>query len=166
MLLLAAVAAAPSKGQDRLSYNRDVRPILADKCFSCHGADSAARKADLRLDQRDNALEMQAVVPGDIEASQLIARLVTDDQHELMPPPEIKKPITPTEIAILKQWIQEGAQYEAHWSFIKPQRPALPEVQNIQWIKNPIDRFVLSKMASLGLQPAQPADASTMIRRQ
>lgn len=165
LLMLGTLISNRSLGQDQLSYNRDVRPILADKCFSCHGADSAARKADLRLDKRENALEMQAVVPGDIEASQLVARLVTEDQHEVMPPPEIKKPITAAETAILKQWIQEGAQYEAHWSLIKPQRPALPNVQNTLWVKTPIDHFVLSKIESMGLQPGKPADASTLLRR-
>ncbi|MBX3423293.1 MAG: DUF1553 domain-containing protein [Pirellulaceae bacterium] len=163
--LFLVATGRPCLAQEQLSYNRDVRPILADKCFSCHGVDSAARQAGLRLDQREAAIEMQAIQPGDLEASQLIARIIADDPDALMPPPAMKKPLKAEEIEILKRWVQQGAQYEAHWSFIPPQQAALPEVRWSAWVKHPLDRFVLSKLESLGLEPAPQADALALFRR-
>ena len=148
-----------------LKYNRDVRPILADKCFACHGPDSAARQAGLRLDQRDQAIELGAIQPGDVASSELIARIVTEDHDLLMPPPEIKKPLSEADIELLKRWIAEGAEYEPHWSFMPPQRPELPEVTGQSWAKSPIDRFVLDKLNRHGLQPAPQADPYTLFRR-
>jgi hypothetical protein len=148
-----------------LSYNRDVRPILTEKCFSCHGMDSAARQAGLRLDQRDAAIEMGAIEPGDVEASELVARILTEDPSLVMPPPEIKKSLTKEEIDVLTRWIAEGAPYEAHWSFIPPEPPALPTVENSDWIKTPVDTFILAKLEQMGVEPAEEADAHTLIRR-
>ena len=158
--------------QEPLQYNRDIRPILAENCFACHGADSAARKADLRLDQHETAVEMEAIVPGKPEQSELLARLMSDDHDLLMPPPETKKKLTAVEIETLRRWIAEGAEYEPHWSFIRPTRPNLPSeskpdflVQAGNWVKNPIDQFVLEKLKANGLQPAPPADPRTLFRR-
>jgi Protein of unknown function (DUF1553)/Protein of unknown function (DUF1549)/Concanavalin A-like lectin/glucanases superfamily/Planctomycete cytochrome C len=159
------LANSSAVGAERLSYNRDVRPILADKCFSCHGADSAARQADLRLDQRGPAIDSGAIQPGDSGASELINRIISEDSSVLMPPPELKKPLTKHEIATLKRWVEEGAEYQAHWSFIAPQRPAPPEVRQQSWPKNAIDRFVLHRLESLGLAPAAEADPRTLFRR-
>jgi cytochrome c553 len=162
MLILAAgVQAAPGK----LEYNRDVRPILADNCFACHGPDSAARKADLRLDSREEAIKGEAIVPGKPEKSPLIERINTSKQAEVMPPHKTNKSLTAAQKATLKQWIAEGAEYQAHWSFIAPTRPTLPEVKNQAWAKTPIDRFILAKLEAAGLAPAPEADRRTLARR-
>ena len=158
-------ACSSVKADGRLSYNRDVRPVLADKCFACHGADSAARRADLRLDRRQNALEMGAIEPGDVDSSELISRIVTEDHDVLMPPPELKKPLKPEEVELLKRWVAEGAEYEEHWSFLKPQRAELPKVSDANWPKSPIDYFVLSRLQQQGLAPAPEADPQRLFRR-
>ncbi|MCA9211496.1 MAG: DUF1549 domain-containing protein, partial [Planctomycetales bacterium] len=148
-----------------LQYNRDIRPILADNCFTCHGPDSAARKADLRLDQREAAIDAGALAPDSPDDSEMYLRLVTDDPELLMPPPETKKKLSPEQIEILKRWIASGAEYQKHWSFILPENPDTPVVQNESWVKNPIDRFILAKLEENGLTPAPAADARTLFRR-
>ncbi len=149
-----------------LEYNRDIRPILAEQCFACHGPDSAARKADLRLDQRDAAIDMASIVPGDPEDSELIRRIMSDDPDELMPPPETKKSLTPEQKQLLATWIKQGAEYELHWSFIAPTRPVVPDVpEHAAWVRNPIDHFVVAKFVEQGLRPAQQADRQTLARR-
>jgi Protein of unknown function (DUF1553)/Protein of unknown function (DUF1549)/Concanavalin A-like lectin/glucanases superfamily/Planctomycete cytochrome C len=161
---LAFAFVAPATA-GKLEYNRDVRPILADNCFACHGPDSAARKADLRLDQRDAAIKAEAITPGKPEKSTLIARINTADKAELMPPHKTNKTLTAAQKETLKQWIAEGAEYQAHWSFIPPTRPALPAVKNEGWVRNPIDRFILAKLEAAGLTPAPEADRRTLARR-
>ncbi|MCH2183308.1 MAG: DUF1549 domain-containing protein, partial [Mariniblastus sp.] len=151
--------------QEVLRYNRDVRPILADKCFSCHGADSAARKAGLRLDQREAAIEMEVLVPGQPAESALLERILSEDVDLQMPPPETKKTVTPEEREILRRWITEGAPYEPHWSFIAPSRSEIPSSDTRGWAKNPIDNFVWERLDSHGLKPAPEADARTLFRR-
>ncbi len=146
-------------------YNRDIRPILADNCFACHGADSAARKADLRLDQFDAATAMKAIVVGKPDESGVIHRIMSNDPDEVMPPPATKKTLTAQQKDLLKRWIASGAQYQPHWSFIPPVRPALPKVKNAAWVRNPIDAFVLAKLESVGLTPAPEADRRTLARR-
>ena len=153
------------RADETLEYNRDIRPILADNCFACHGPDSAARKADLRLDQQQAAIDFGAIVPQEPDESELIVRLVTDDAELLMPPPETKKSLTADEIAILKRWISAGAEYQPHWSFIPPERPELPTVNNSAWIKNDIDRFILAKLEEHRLSPAAEANCRTFFRR-
>jgi len=159
-LAMVAAAAEPS-----IEYNRDIRPILVDTCFACHGADSAARKADLRLDKRDVAVDMGAIVPGDVESSSLIERINSDDPDVRMPPPEIKKHLKPEQKELLKKWIASGAEYQPHWSFIAPVRPAVPEVKDKGWVKNPIDNFTLARLEAIGLKPAPEADRPTLARR-
>ncbi len=151
--------------EEPLEYNRDIRPILADNCFACHGADSAAREADLRIDQREAAIEFGALVPGQPDESELLLRVLTDDPDLLMPPPETKKTLTPEQQEILKRWIAAGAEYQPHWSFIPPSRPDLPAVEHEAWVKNAIDRFVLAKLQQHGLSPAPEAEARTLFRR-
>ncbi len=112
-----------------LEYNRDVRPILAENCFPCHGPDSAARKADLRLDKRDAAIEAGAIAPGDIESSELIARINAVDPKEVMPPASTTKTLSPKQKDVLKQWIVAGAPYQLHWSLIPPARAGRPKVK-------------------------------------
>lgn len=151
--------------QETIEYNRDVRPILAEHCFACHGPDSAAREADLRLDEREGALEFGAIVPHEPKRSELMDRILSDDPDEIMPPPEIKKKMTDAEKEILKKWISAGAEYQPHWAFIVPVRPELPNVQKKDWSHNAIDRFVLSRLESENLAPAAPENPRTLIRR-
>ena len=164
-VILCGIAPAVSLFAEPLEYNRDIRPILSDKCFSCHGADSASRKADLRLDQRENAVEMGAIAGGDIDASEMIARILTDDPDTLMPPPETKKVLSASDKETLQRWVEEGAAYQPHWSYIAPQKSELPAVQNESWVKNTIDQFVLARLESEGLTPAPEADPLTLFRR-
>lgn len=154
----------------KVDFNRDIRPILSDKCYACHGFDEQERKSGLRLDVRDAALEpaksgYAAIVPGDLTESELVRRIATDDPDDLMPPAKTGKPLTANEIALLKQWIAEGAEYQAHWSFVAPTRPALPEVSQAGWPRNEIDRFILERIEKEGLQPSPEADKATLIRR-
>jgi len=170
-VVVAATATRSSAADKQLEYNLDVRPILADKCFACHGPDSAARKADLRLDQREAAVEMGAIAPGEPDESELIRRIRSDDEFEVMPPPETKKSLTNAERETLARWIRDGAEYQLHWSFIPPQRPAIPDAAALAdgrfaaWPRNPIDAFVLRRMLAEGLEPAPEADRRTLARR-
>jgi mono/diheme cytochrome c family protein len=151
----------------RLQFNRDVLPILGENCYSCHGPDSASRQAGLRLDRRADALLLRdgtaAIVPGNPAKSEIIARI--NGKTSLMPPEDSHKKLTPKQIAILTQWVKEGAVYEPHWSYIAPKLPALPPVKNSAWVRNPIDRFVLARLEKTGLTPAPEADRRTLARR-
>ncbi len=151
--------------EPELAYNADVRPILFDNCLACHGPDSASRKADLRLDKREVAVDMGAIVPGDPDASEMIRRITSDDESERMPPPETKKKLTDAQKATLARWIREGAKYQPHWSLIAPQRPPLPQVKNSWWVRTPIDSFVAARLEAAGLAPAPEADRRTLARR-
>jgi mono/diheme cytochrome c family protein len=149
-------------------YNRDIRPILAENCFSCHGPDSASRKADLRLDRRDDAVAGGVIVSGKPDESTLIARVCASDESEVMPPPRTKKTLTSQQKDALKTWIAEGAQYQPHWSFIPPQRPNVPsfaDAESAAWVRSPIDAFVLQRLKERGLAPAPEADRRTLARR-
>jgi len=150
---------------DRLEFNRDIRPILAENCFACHGPDSASRKADLRLDKSAVAFELKAIIPGKPEESELIARILSEDPEQLMPPPKSHKMLTAEQKEKLKTWISQGAEYQPHWSFIAPTKMPIPAVKNSGWVRNPIDNFVLAKVESLGLSPAPEADRRTLARR-
>lgn len=164
--LLSAVLTAAA---EPLAYNRDIRPILSDNCFNCHGPDSASRKAGLRLDKfeeatRPNKDGVAAIVPGDTAKSSLVARLVTTDEDDLMPPPESHKELKPEQIAALTRWVSEGAKYEAHWSFIPPSRPPVPAVADPAWSKHPVDAFLFTEMEKAGLAPnpgSRPPHAGT-----
>ena len=163
--ILLTVACTVAAAADKLEYNRDIRPILNDTCFACHGPDSAARKADLRLDKREVAVAMGAITPGEPDHSVLLDRIFSDDAEEVMPPPSTKKALTVAQRETLRRWIVEGAEYQPHWSYIKPERPATPAVQQQAWIRNPIDAFVLAKLEARGLTPAAEADRRTLARR-
>jgi hypothetical protein len=158
------MATALAQAGDRLEYNRDIRPILAENCFACHGPDSAARKADLRLDRRDEAIKT-AIVPGKPEQSPLVERIETEDEGLVMPPPKSLKRLTPEQKATLKRWIAEGAEYQPHWAYIPPRRPPLPAVRNAAWVRNPIDVFILAELEKRGLEPAPEADRYVLARR-
>ena len=154
----------------KVSFNEDIRPLLSNKCFHCHGPDEEERKAKLRLDTREGALQdhdgFAAVVPGNIEDSELIYRILSDDDDEVMPPPGKGERFTDAEVALLKQWIQEGAEYEVHWSYQKPARPEVPEVTSgILKVRTPVDAFILRRLEEEKLTPSPEADRHTLIRR-
>ncbi|QDU20844.1 PSD1 and planctomycete cytochrome C domain-containing protein [Urbifossiella limnaea] len=158
LLTVAAAGAAA----DPVDYARDVRPILATQCFTCHGPDEKSRKADLRLDVRDDAVKAGAIAPGKADASEFLKRLTTAEPTEKMPPAAAKKPpLTADQIDTLRRWVNEGAKYGEHWSFAKLKRPAAPDAAGVTLI----DRFVRSRLAKEKLPPAAPADKSTLVRR-
>lgn len=163
--LLAAVIATAATAAP-VQFNRDIRPILSDKCFACHGFDAKHRKADLRLDTREGALAdlkgTRAIVPGKLNESELWHRINSDDEDEIMPPPDSHKTISDAERATIKQWILEGAEYQAHWSFVPPALADIPEVTGTD---NPIDAYLQDRLKQLGLRPAPLADRETLIRR-
>jgi hypothetical protein len=163
--LLAASASGAEGAEAKLQYNRDVRPILSAACLACHGPDSASREADLRLDQRDAAIEMAAITPGDPDGSEMIRRILSDDESEVMPPPELKRPLTDEQKEILVRWVRQGAEYQPHWSLITPTRPVPPDVRHDAWVRNPIDRFVAAKLEEAGLEPMPEADRHALARR-
>ena len=168
LLLLGGSVAHPVAAAD-IDFNDTIRPILSDRCFPCHGPDAAARKARLRLDRREDALAPRpdgaAIVPGDPAASLILERMHLDDPEDRMPPPSSKLEINSEEIALIERWIAEGAHYQQHWSFLPPVAAAIPEVQDPQWPAGTIDRFILAKLESKGLQPAAPAQRETLARR-
>jgi hypothetical protein len=137
-----------------IDFNREIR-LSSDNCFACHGPDEGARKAKLRLDQREGALKGgksgdPAIVPGQPAESELIKRIMASDEDELMPPPKSKKKLTTTQIDLLKRWIAGGAEWPSHWAFEKPQRPPFPETKQTNWARNGIDHFVLARLEKEG----------------
>lgn len=148
-------------------YNREVQPILATHCFACHGPDGESREADLRLDEIPALLAAAngTIVPGESGQSELVRRLLSSDADELMPPPAHKRPLTPEQIATLRDWIDAGARTAPHWAFVAPVRPAVPETSRPEWVRNPIDAFVLRRLNEEGLTPSPPADKATLLRR-
>lgn len=157
-----AAAAAPD-------FQREVRPILSNHCFQCHGPDEEGRKGGLRLDVRDDALKPaksgeKAIVPGQVDASALVARILSTDEDELMPPPHAKKPMTEAQKEVLKRWVAAGAEYTKHWAFTPPQMPAIPQVPEAR-VHNPVDAFVAARLHAAGLKQAPPADPATLARR-
>ena len=153
----------------RVDYDRDVRPILSENCFKCHGFDPNQRQAGLRLDRAESAVGTlatgaHAVVPGKPGASAVVQRVLAGGALH-MPPVSTGKKLTSAQIAVLKQWITQGGKYDAHWSFVPPQRPSLPSVRNAAWARNPVDLFILARLDKEGLKPSPQADRSTLIRR-
>jgi hypothetical protein len=163
-------AVPQSQAPPKVQFTRDILPILSNNCFVCHGQDEMARKAGLRLDVAESATRKLksgsiAVVPGDPKKSELIARIYSEDDSERMPPPKSHKGLKDAEKELLKRWIGEGAEYQRHWAFVAPARPALPVVKNKSWLRNPIDYFVLARLEAEGLEPAPEADRYTLARR-
>jgi hypothetical protein len=157
--------------EEDIDFNRDVKKILSDKCFTCHGPDAKKQKADLRLDLADFAYEhvsesgLKAIKPGSISRSELVRRILSEDPEYRMPTPESHLTLTPREKAILIKWIDEGAEYKPHWAFVAPQKEKEPEVQHEEWVGNTIDRFIVNKLEKKGMKPAREADRATLIRR-
>ena len=146
-------------------YNRDVRPILSDNCFRCHGPEKASRKAKLRLDLRESAVEMDAIVPGKPDDSEVIRRLVTEDSDDKMPPLDTHKVVTPAQVELLRRWIAAGADYEPHWSYAPLKLPALPRVSDARWVQKPVDAFLLARLEESKISPSPAADRRTLLRR-
>ncbi|MFM9196834.1 MAG: DUF1549 domain-containing protein, partial [Planctomycetia bacterium] len=164
----ASETAAPR----RLSFTRDIQPILATHCFNCHGLDEHSRQAGLRLDTREAAIAAldsgaHAIVPGKAEESELVARIRSTDADTIMPPPAFKKPLSKEQVELLKQWVAQGAGYEPHWAFRPVRRPAVPAAAGPPpgWPKNAIDHFVLARLAEEKLAPAAEASREAWLRR-
>lgn len=151
-----------------IRFDRDVRPILSDQCFQCHGPDAKTREAELRLDQRDDAIAerdgVAAIVDGHPDRSELIRRIVSADSEERMPPAATGKQLNAREIEVLRRWIHQGAKYQPHWAFVPP-ADVSPSAVDTAWVKNPIDQFVHEKLQQQGLIPSEAADPRTLIRR-
>ena len=190
-LLILSVTASCSiaRSADKVDFQRQIRPLLADKCFACHGRDTEHREGGLRLDEREAALKggdsgEKAIVPGEPTKSEVVRRILATDPDERMPPAKSKKELTASEKELLRQWIAEGAEYKAHWAFSAPVRPDVPRIAGTldnpprdkedisfsgtpaeAWPKNDIDRFILARLKKEGLSPSPPADKATLLRR-
>ncbi len=162
LFLVTALCGQTAPGQV-VEFNKDIRPILSDHCFMCHGPDATHRQAGLRFDTPDGPAAV--IVPGHPEQSEIIRRITATDGDQMPPTTSGKKPITPHEAELIRQWIAQGAKYQPFWSFIPPTRPALPTVKNDAWVRNPIDKFILSRLERDGLHPSPEADKRILIRR-
>ena len=166
----AAVVLQTEVGQSAaIQYNRDIRPILSENCFVCHGADSGSRKAKLRLDSFEEATGKRedgppAIIPGKPDESEAVRRIF-DEGDDLMPPEKSHKVLTAQQKELLKRWVGEGAKYQPHWSFIAPVKAPPPKVKNAKWVRNPIDAFILARLEKENFKPAAEADRRTLARR-
>ena len=162
LLLLASASTDAAE----ISFNRDIRPILTENCYACHGPDQNHRKGDLRLDVRADAVEAKAITPGNPDTSSVIERILTSDADDLMPPPDSHKKLSASEKELLKRWIAQGAEYQGHWAFLKPERPPVPQAfKPAQTFGNPVDSFILQRLAEEKWPAAPEADPRTLIRR-
>src|ERR1044071_6781269 len=151
-----------------IDFNRDIRPIISENCNACHGPDKEKRKANLRLDEEAGSrAELKdgkhAIVPGHPEQSELIARVTTTDEDDVMPPRKTNKKLTASQIEKLRAWIAGGGKYAKQWSLVKPERPPLPAVKNKAWARNAIDLFILARLEKEGIAPSPEADAATLL---
>jgi hypothetical protein len=169
LLLLLVATVSVSSGAQKLQFNRDMRPILSENCFACHGPDKNKRQANLRLDQPTGLKERSIIVTGHPEKSAIVARTSAVGTPMQMPPASFAKKLNPAQIALIARWVKEGGEYQPHWSYIPPKRPAVPVVvidrRFGEPVKNPIDAFILAKLQSKGIQPSPFADRPTLIRR-
>ncbi|WP_020526405.1 DUF1553 domain-containing protein [Flexithrix dorotheae] len=168
----AEIVEAEKNLPDQIDFNFHVKPILSDRCFACHGPDKNKQEAGLHLDTEEGAYAAltenpgkYAIVKGNLAKSEVYHRIITEDPELLMPPPESNLTLTPEEKATIVKWIEQGAKYKPHWSFIKPEKHPLPEVKNEDWVANEIDQFVLNKLEANGLNPTEKAKRETLIRR-
>lgn len=171
----AGLATGGGSSTARVRYGRDIRPLLSDRCFKCHGADGASREAELRLDVRDAAVAIRtskshppraAVVPGKPEESELWRRVTAADSADAMPPAESHKSrLTAAELSLVRRWIEDGAEYEPHWAFTPPTRPDVPQVRQSQWARNAVDQFVLSRLEQEGIAPSAEEARGPWLRR-
>jgi len=164
----AGQAAEPKPAEptpDKVEFNRDIRPIFSENCYACHGPDKGKRKARLRLDVRESAVKLYAIVPGQPDDSELVNRILSEDDEDRMPPIDSHKTLTDRQKDLIVAWIAQGAQYQDHWSYVVPSRPAAPSVQRPGWVRNPIDAFILAPLESKGIDPSPEAPRRTLIRR-
>ncbi len=169
-LFLVALLAVPAcTAADSVEFNRDIRPILSDHCYTCHGPDQANRKTKLRFDTEDGAKQdlggRFAIVPGDPAKSEMLSRISAGNSPRRMPPAYASPALSDHDIDLIRRWITQGAKWEKHWSLIPPRRPDSPQVSNPAWVRNPIDAFVLARLDREGLKPSPEADKATLIRR-
>ncbi|MEM7369564.1 MAG: DUF1553 domain-containing protein [Bacteroidota bacterium] len=157
---------------ETVDYNFHIKPILSDRCYTCHGPDAEAREADFRLDTEEGAFakltestRSRAIVAGNASKSELYHRLIAEDSDERMPPASSKLSISPYEIALLKKWIDQGAEWKEHWSFVSPEKAPLPRISQPSWTRNPIDYFILQQIEDRGLTPSDPTDKASLLRR-
>jgi hypothetical protein len=146
-----------------VDFDREIRPILADNCFACHGPDDKQRMANLRLDTKDGLFAV--VAAGKSPESKLYQRISAAEKAKRMPPPFADRTLNQKQVELIRQWIDEGAKWETHWAYVAPKRPELPAVNKKQWVRNPIDNFILAKLESQGLEPSPEADKTTILRR-
>ena len=165
-LALAARGDSRSSGVKTVDFDRDIRPILSDTCFACHGPDEKQRMAKLRFDTKEGAFaKPDVIVPGDSAKSRLVQRITAADESFRMPPPFSGRTLTDKQITLLRRWIDEGAKWETHWAYLQPRRPELPQVSNTAWPRNAIDNFILARLDREGLKPSHEADKVTLLRR-
>ena len=165
LTILCALPSSLAFAEDEIDFNRDIRPILSENCFYCHGQDKNKREADLRLDDRQAAISANAIVPHDAAASEIMVRIESTDPEAVMPPPKANRHLSDSQKELLKRWIASGANYSTHWAYATPVRPQEPAVQNQAWVRNPIDRFVLAELERRGIAPSPEADRATLIKR-
>src|SRR3954462_5375707 len=154
--LWLGAASAVRGAASAIDFNRDIRPIISENCHACHGPDKEKRKANLRLDEEASSrAELKdgkhAILPGHPEQSELIARVTTADEDDVMPPRKTNKKLTAAQVEKLRAWIAAGGKYAKHWSFVKPERPELPAVKNKAWARNGIDLFILARLEKEGI---------------
>src|ERR1043165_9673568 len=155
VLFLGTRLSAADKSSGKIDFNRDIRPIFSENCDACHGADKNKRKAGLRLDIKEEAFKKQEpgdyiIVPKNVKKSKLLALTTSQDEDDRMPPSKFGKRLTKDQTTLLKRWVEQGAEWKAHWSYIPPERPSVPKVKNKRWPRNDIDYFVLEKLEKHG----------------
>ena len=171
LALLLPVPSSPARAtSDGPDFQRDVRPILADHCFRCHGPDEGARKRGLRLDVEEDSRAVlksgqRAIVPHDVAASEAARRITSADPDEVMPPPSLERPLSDEQQRTLLDWIAAGAEYAPHWAFVAPRRAPPPPVADGTWARDPLDAFVLARLEAAALAPAPQAERATLLRR-
>ncbi|MCH7987870.1 MAG: PSD1 domain-containing protein [Planctomycetes bacterium] len=167
--LIVVMTASAHAADKAVNFSRDIRPILSDACFACHGPDEEARESELRLDTKDGAFADLgghfAFVPGKLEASEAWQRIISRESEKRMPPADSGKELSKEQIALIRRWIEQGANWNRHWAFVAPQRPNVPKVKNSKWVRNPIDAFILARLEREGLQPSPQAENVTLLRR-
>src|SRR5205809_1682656 len=165
-LALAARGDSRSSGVKTVDFDREIRPILSDTCFACHGPDEKQRMAKLRLDTKDGLFEDRGthklVVPGDLASSLLYQRISAPDKAKRMPPPYAQRHLTDQQVDLIRRWIEQGAKWELHWAFVPPKRPELPKVSDTKWPRNAIDHFILARLEADGLKPSPEADKAAL----
>jgi hypothetical protein len=168
LAILSIAITSPLMAQDRIDFNRQIRPILSENCFQCHGPDANARQADLRLDLADGISgsgDTPIIVAGKPGKSELIARITSKDPDLVMPPTDSNRDLSDNDKRLLEQWVKEGAEFSKHWSLITPSEPEVPTVKRDRWSRNNLDRFILRRIREHGLTESDSADKETLIRR-